>query len=96
MIHRLDVDAETRVLISHMSPIPKRKVKESLRAIARDPLEGKPLQDQLFGFYSYRVGSLRIVYAVDRPQKTVHIVTIGPRRTVYAELEKEMAARKRG
>lgn len=95
-MHRLDMDAETRVLISHMSPNPKRKIKEAFRTIARDPREGKPLQDRLFGLYSYRVGSLRIVYAVDTSRKIVHIVAVGPRRTVYSELERELAAKKRG
>lgn len=96
MIHRLDVDGETRVLISHMAPDPKRKVKEAFRTIARDPREGKPLQDRLFGLHSYRVGSLRIVYAVDRSRKIVHIAAVGPRRTVYAELERDLAAKRRG
>jgi mRNA-degrading endonuclease RelE of RelBE toxin-antitoxin system len=95
MIHRLDMDAETRALISHMSPSPKRKIRESLRAIARDPAEGKPLQEELAGLRSYRVGALRIVYSVDSPKRAVHIIAIGPRRTIYSELEKEMAARKR-
>jgi mRNA-degrading endonuclease RelE of RelBE toxin-antitoxin system len=94
MICRLDMDAEVRVLISHMAPGPKRKIRESLRAVASDPLQGKPLQDDLAGLHSYRVGSLRIVYSIDRSRKAVHVVAIGPRKNVYAELERAVRVRK--
>jgi len=93
--YRLDVDGDTRLLISHMPPTLKRKVKESFRAIAQYPNEGKPLQEDLEGFYSYRVGRLRIIYSIESPRKLVHVVAIGPRRTVYEELTKELAPKRR-
>ena len=95
MTYRLDMDGETRVLLSHLPPRPKRKVKESLRAIAKDPVLGKALQENLSGLYSYRIGSLRVIYSIDPSKKTVHVIAVGPRRTVYEQLERELAARKR-
>ena len=94
MTYRLDMDQETRVLIGHMSPYRKRRIKASLKAIANDPFEGKPLQDELAGLYSYRIGSLRTIYSVERSKRTVHVVAIGPRRTVYDELERELLRKK--
>jgi len=88
------MDAETRVLVSHMAPGPKRKIRESLRAIAFNPSEGKPLQDDLTGLHSYRVGSLRVVYSIDRTRKAVHVLAIGPRKNVYEDLERALKARK--
>ncbi len=82
------MDGETRVLISHMAPAQKYKLKEALRAVAGNPFEGKPLRDDLLGLYSYRVGAMRIIYSIDNSAKTVHVVAIGPRRTVYEELER--------
>lgn len=96
MTYRLDMDRETRVLISHMSPAQKRKIKESFRAIAENPLQGKPLQDELEGFCSYRTGSLRIIYSIDRLRKAAHVVAVGPRRNIYEELKKELTSKKRG
>jgi mRNA-degrading endonuclease RelE of RelBE toxin-antitoxin system len=87
------MDGETRVLISHMAPARKHKIKQSLRNIAQDPSAGKTLQENLAGLQSYRVGPLRIIYSVDRLKKTVHVIAIGPRRTIYEELERLLAKR---
>ncbi len=94
MIFRIDMDGETRVLVSHMPPSRRQKIKEALRAVAGDPAQGKPLQEDLAGLYSLRVGSLRIIYSVDATHRVVHVVTIGPRRTIYEELERELKSRK--
>lgn len=91
----LDVDGEIRALISHMAPSQKRRIKEAFRSIASSPSEGKPLQDALAGLYSYRSGRLRIIYALDGKRKKVHVVAVGPRRTIYEELEKLLAVRRR-
>lgn len=95
MIYRLDMDADTRALMSHLPPSLKRKVKGSLRSIAKEPAEGKMLQEELAGLRSYRVGQLRIVYDVDQSKRKVHVIAIGPRKTIYKELEREIAARLR-
>lgn len=95
MTYRLDMDRNTRVLVSHMSPVQRRKTKETLRTIAMDPFEGKALQDDLAGLRSCRVGPLRVVYQIHTGKKIVHVITIGPRRTVYKELEKELRAKER-
>ena len=84
------MDAGTRILVSHLTPARKRAIKESMRAIALNPLLGKPLQEDLLGLYSYRIGTIRIVYSIDRRAKTIHIVAIGPRKTIYEELERDL------
>lgn len=94
MSYSLDIGGETRSLISHLPPSRKQKVRESLQAIAEDPSQGKPLQEELEELYSYRVGTLRIIYRIDSPLKKVRIITIGPRRTIYEELSKAIAPRK--
>lgn len=95
MIYHLDMDGSTRLLVSHLSPSLKKRLKESLRSIAKDPHLGKPLQENLAGLYSYRVGSWRIVYSIHWPKRLVQIVTVGPRRTIYEELERELKLRGR-
>lgn len=90
MIYRLDMDGETRRLISHLTPPRKQKVKESLRDIAKHPDAGKALQKELSGFRSYRVGTFRIIYAVNRAKRMIHIIALGPRKTIYDALEKDL------
>lgn len=90
MIYRIDVDGEVAQLIRQLHPNRKKKIKQALKAMARDPLQGKPLQEELSGFMSYRVGTLRIIYTIDEKKKNIHIVALGPRRCIYEETEKEL------
>lgn len=96
MAYKLDMDGEARQLIRHFHPQNKQKIRRSLRNIACDPLQGKALQEDLAGLFSYRVGSTRIVYSIDYDNRIVHIVAIGPRHTVYSALERELLKKYRG
>ena len=95
MKFRLDMDAETRDLVRHLPPEPKHRVKQGLRRIADAPSVGKPLQEELAGLFSHRIGTLRIVYAVSAAKAAVQIVAIGPRRTIYEILARSQGARHR-
>ncbi|MBI2345600.1 MAG: type II toxin-antitoxin system RelE/ParE family toxin [Deltaproteobacteria bacterium] len=79
-----------------MPPDRKRKIKEVLRAVAREPRAGKLLQEELAGLLSYRVGMLRIIYTLDLVRKVTHIIAIGPRESIYAEVERDIAYQQRG
>lgn len=93
MAYKLDMGGEARQLIRHLHPQNKQKIKRSLRDIACDPLQGKALQEDLAGLFSYRVGSTRIIYSIDHDNRIIHIVAIGPRQTVYSALERELLRR---
>ncbi|MGH7204530.1 MAG: type II toxin-antitoxin system RelE family toxin [Candidatus Levyibacteriota bacterium] len=55
----------------------------ALKEIADDPFQGKPLQDELSGQYTYRVGVYRILYKINKKDQTVTVMTAGHRGTVY-------------
>ena len=71
--------------IRHLSPDLKRAVRETIRAIADDPGRGEPLKRELSACLKYRVRRFRIVYRVDRDAKSVAILAVGHRRTIYEE-----------
>lgn len=56
---------------------------EALAEISDDPFVGKPLTRELTGRFSLRVGVYRIIYSVNRKDKTVHVFTAGYRSVVY-------------
>lgn len=87
---RLNINPALGDLLCHCHPARKRKIKASLRALASDPWLGKPLQEELLGLHSYRIGTWRVIYAAEAAKKTLHIITIGPRATVYKDLEKDL------
>ena len=79
----LKVPTQVRDLIRQLHPSFKRKVRAALTDILEDPACGKPLERELKGYWSLRVGRHRIIYRPD--EKGVEIVAIGPRRTVYKD-----------
>lgn len=62
-------------------------LKAALGTILDNPSSGKALKEDLQGLYSFRVGSMRIIYAM-ASNEVIEIITIGPRRTVYMETYK--------
>jgi mRNA interferase RelE/StbE len=90
MKFQVDLDQDARVLVSHLSPGIKRKIKEALRALAHDAYLGKTLQEELEGLRSYRTGRFRIIYQLETAKRRLHVVAIGPRKTIYEELSKSL------
>ena len=81
---RLRIPDEISDRVRSLHPALKRKIRATIDDLLSDTAQGKPLQGQLFGFHSVRVGRFRVVYRVQ--QDIVEILTIGPRRTVYEEV----------
>lgn len=82
-VSSLKVPAEVRNVIRRLHPELKRKVRTALADILDDPTCGKALKEELEGYWSLRVTRLRIIY---RPVvKSVEIVAIGPRESIYDE-----------
>ena len=78
-------------LIRNMHPHIKMKVKAGLRAIAVDPFADMALREDLRELRSFRVSRFRIIYSLSG--KTVEIVAVGPRRTIYEETLKQIKGR---
>jgi len=87
----LKIDREVKNIFRHLPPVRKHNVKEALRSLVSDPRQGKALQESLSGLYSCRVGTLRIIYLIKR--KTIHVIALGPRYSIYKELEKSRTHR---
>lgn len=84
---RVVVLPEVEDVLRHLPPLPKRKVREALEALRNDPALGEPLERELTGLRRVRSGQLRIVY---RPLPDgVEVLRVGPRRTIYLDLERE-------
>jgi mRNA interferase RelE/StbE len=77
-------------VIRSLHPDLKRSVKSAIRAIASDPECGEPLLRELRGLWKYRVRRFRIVYAVDRKSRTIRLMAVGHRRSIYEELSAQL------
>jgi len=73
-------------VIRRLHPELKRSIRNAFRALANDPSTGEPLRRELEGLWKFRVRRFRIVYAIDRSHRTIQVVAVGLRRTIYEEL----------
>jgi mRNA interferase RelE/StbE len=73
-------------VIRSLHPDLKRSIKSAIRAIATDPECGEPLLRELHGLWKYRVRRFRIVYAINRKTRALHIMAVGHRQSIYEEL----------
>ena len=84
--YRPAIPPEVAEVIRHLPPQVKRAVRAAIQALTDDPDAGEPLHGELQGWFKYRVRRFRIVYGIDRPQRTVRILSVGHRRSVYEDL----------
>jgi len=61
------------------------RVRKALISLENQPHAGKKLHGDLRGNYSLRVGKIRIVYNVSEKDKTVYVIAVGPRKTIYEQ-----------
>ena len=62
----------------------KAQVQECLLGLESEPFLGKRLHGDLKDYWSFRVGKkFRVIYSVSEKDKTVYVVAIGPRETIY-------------
>jgi mRNA interferase RelE/StbE len=83
---RPDIPLHVAEVIRSLHPDLKRSIKAAVRVIAHNPECGDSLQRELDGLKKYRVRRFRIVYAVDRKARVIHLMAVGHRRHVYEEL----------
>ena len=60
-----------------------KRVARVLDNLEEDPFLGKALKGQLKGRYSYRIGSFRIIYKVQRNILIIYVIDIGHKRDIY-------------
>jgi mRNA-degrading endonuclease RelE of RelBE toxin-antitoxin system len=61
----------------------KARVTETLIVLEKQPYIGKRLHGELRENYSVRTGKLRVIYTISEKDKTIYIIAIGPRKTIY-------------
>lgn len=73
-------------VIRSLHPDLKRSIKSAIRAIASNQECGEPLLRELDGLWKFRVRRFRIVYSIDRKSRTIRIMAVGHRHSIYDNL----------
>ena len=76
---------EASRLLSKFHPESKMLIKQALNDLRQNPYLGNDLQEELYGFKSFKIKRYRIIYNIDEDTKFVQIFYVGHRRDVYEE-----------
>ena len=87
---RPDIPPHVAEVIRFLHPDLKRSIKSAVRAIASDQECGEPLRRELEGLRKFRVRRFRIVYAIDRKARTIRLMAVGHRQSIYEELSDQL------
>ena len=61
----------------------QKAIARSFSILANNPQQGKSLVGDLKGYYSYRIGKIRVVYSLNRDQRIIEVKAIGLRKEIY-------------
>ena len=80
---KIKLTAKAKKELRTISNFHKQAITSALEEIKEYPNMGKPLRKELYGKFSYRVGVDRIIYRINKRDKTILVITAGHRFIVY-------------
>lgn len=69
--------------LKNIKELHKNALAQAIEDLKDNPFLGKPLEKDLRGKYSYRVGVFRIIYNINTKDKIIQIITAGHRSIIY-------------
>ncbi len=82
-MYKLAITPQAQKELKRLKKADELPVKLALEDIKEDPMLGKPLDRELIGRFSYRIGVYRIIYLVNQQDKIIIILTADHRGRVY-------------
>lgn len=80
---KIKITARAKKELKAISKLYGYSISEAIEEIKEDPFSGKPLTRELIRKFSYKVGSFRIIYKINKRDKIIHILTAGHRSVIY-------------
>ena len=86
--YKIRFTPEAAGLFSKLHPENKILIKAALQHLLRTSYSGHDLQEELYGFKSYRTKRYRILYKVNEEEQAIEIYYIGHRKDVYEQFRR--------
>ena len=86
MVYQIKITPFANESAKNLHPEIKKVLKSALKELSKNPYLGKELQEELSGFWTYRVLRYRIVFKADTQKKIIVVWGIGHRSDVYETL----------
>lgn len=82
-MYKIRFASEAKIQFKKLKTAHKEVLEFVIDDLKETPYLGKPLQRNLSGRFSYRIGVYRIIYKIDEKGEMITILTIGHRSIVY-------------
>jgi len=79
---------ETSNILSRFHPENKKLIKQALMELRENPYAGSDLQEELYGFKSFKLKRFRVLYNIDEEKNIIQIFHIGHRKDVYEQFNR--------
>lgn len=85
---RMKFTPESSRIISKFHPENKKLIKKALVELSKNPYAGNDLQEELYGFKSFKLKRYRVLYNINEEDNTIQIFHIGHRKDVYEQFHR--------
>jgi len=79
---------ESSRIIAKLHPENKKLIKQALVDLRETPYAGSDLQEELYGFKSFKLKRYRVLYNIDEEENTIQIFHIAHRKDVYEQFNR--------
>ena len=79
---------ETTRIIAKLHPENKKLIKQALVELRKNPYAGSDLQEELYGFKSFKLRRFRVLYNINEEKNIIQIFHIGHRKDVYEQFNR--------
>jgi mRNA interferase RelE/StbE len=79
---------EASRILSRFHPEIKKLIKQALNELRRDPYSGTDLQEELWGFKSFKLKRYRVLYNINEEENIIQIFHIDHRKDVYEQFNR--------
>ena len=79
---------ETSCLLSKLHPENKKLIRAALEDLRKNPYAGSDLQEELYGFKSFKLKRYRVLYNINEKETIIQIFHIGHRKDVYEQFNR--------
>ena len=79
---------ETTRIIAKLHPENNKLIKQALVELRKNPYASTELQEELYGFKSFKLKRFRVLYNINEEEKIIQIFHIGHRKDVYEQFNR--------
>ena len=79
---------EASRLLSRLHPENKKLIRAALKDLRNNPYAGSDLQEELYGYKSFKLKRFRVLYSVNEEEKTIQVFHVGHRKDVYEQFNR--------